>query len=97
MIPIYLRPIQVPRGALISTHRIIMIFFLQNGFYLVASIPISNFILWLPFQMSLSLPASLLLVFQGLLGVSGCTGCVLNGVVHVRVNSGLISINNISK
>ena len=30
MIPMYLRPIQVPNGALIKTQRIIMIFFLHT-------------------------------------------------------------------
>ena len=30
MIPMYLRPIQVPKGALIRTHRIIIIFFLKT-------------------------------------------------------------------
>ena len=31
MIPMYLRPIQVPKGALIRTQRIIIIFFLKTG------------------------------------------------------------------
>ena len=37
-------------------------------------------------------PAGLLLVFEGFLGVSGGSSCVLNGVVHVGVNSGFKAI-----
>ena len=71
----YLRPIQVPKGALIKTQQIIMIFFLhKKGF--------------VHFDSKSILLASLLLVLEGLLGVVGGTTCVLAGVVHVGINSG---------
>ena len=79
IIPMYLRPIQVPKGALISTQRIIMIFFL----HVIACGIVA--------QLKKSSPASFLLVFKSFLGVSGGPGCVLNRVVHMRVNPGLLT------
>ena len=45
MIPMYLRPIQVPNGALIKTQRIIMIFFLHTQRAVNTAINIINNIL----------------------------------------------------
>ena len=78
IIPMYFSPIQVPKGALIKTQQIIMIFFLNKkvSYILIAS------------QSWEILLARLLLVFEGLLGVVGGPTCVLAGVVHVGVDSG---------
>ena len=72
----YLRPIQVPKGALIRTQRIIIIFFLKTG------------IGWrMIMSSSWVSPARLLLVFKSFFGVGGGPSCVLNRVVHVGVDS----------
>ena len=78
IIPMYFSPIQVPKGALIKTQQIIMIFFLNKKV---------SYIL-IPSQSWEILLARLLLVFEGLLGVVGGPTCVLAGVVHVGVDSG---------
>ena len=90
--PRYLRAIQVPSGALISTQISIMIFFLSDGsgcqwhqhIEEASNIVVIQFL----GNGSKMLPAGLLLVLKSFLGVVGRTSCVLYCTLDVGINSG---------
>ena len=88
--PRYLRAIQVPSGALISTQISIMIFFLELWGLLSVGLLTFNMnrhpTLWWGTSGKKMLPAGLLLVLEGFLGVIGGAGRVFYRTLNMGIN-----------